>query len=572
MQTNKAQSLVVILTPQVMTQIEKTAERIGELGKKYSIPIFCSFIGGSLIAEGEKKLNEFKIPSFRFPERAISAIKQMWKWKEWQQKNVNLTLPQPSCLLSDDNKNKVRAILTKALTAHQTSLDNLDANEILKLSGIPTPPTQVVTTIDEAKKFAAENVWPVVLKLSSPGLLHKADVGAIITKIGNDGELETAMVNLDHKITELPANIQAHVVKQIQKGIVYGIEVIVGIKRDPNFGPVLLFGAGGKLAELIMDRNLHLLPTNLDQVKELATQSKIYIMLKGYRGEPPFALDKLYDTIMKLTSLIDCLPQVSQIEINPLIVTQNDVWAVDGKVVFEEQAKPAVNPPQFKVAETIECETLAGNFHSFVFKIEAPLKFIPGQYISVKVATTRINSYSIADHDGENKFGLLIDTSPGGPGSKYFENLKVGDKITYLGPFGIFTYKPDPVKNILFLATGSGLAPLRCIIDDLLKVRNVQTPITLYLGLRFPADVFWQDYFADLAKQYPNFHFILAISKPDQTWKGKTGHITDLVAKDFPDASQCCAYLCGNKLMVEETTQILISHGCKKERVYTEKF
>jgi acyl-CoA synthetase (NDP forming) len=84
LQTNSANALVVILTPQVMTQIEKTAQMIGELGKKYQIPIFCSFIGGSLIAEGEKKLNELKIPSFRFPERAISTIASMWKWKAWQ--------------------------------------------------------------------------------------------------------------------------------------------------------------------------------------------------------------------------------------------------------------------------------------------------------------------------------------------------------------------------------------------------------------------------------------------------------------------------------------------------------
>ena len=574
LETKSADALVVILTPQVMTQIGKTAEMIGELGRKYQIPIFCSFIGGRLVAEGEAKLNEFKIPSFRFPERAISAIAMMVKWKAWQQKNINASPSPTAAPISDENKNAIQGIVNKALGANQTSLCNMGANDVLKLGGISTPPTMVVNNIDEAKKFAAENVWPVVLKLSSPGLLHKTDVGGVITNIGSDDELATAMINLDHKKTDLPENIKANVSIQIQKGIGYGIEVIVGIKRDPTFGPVLLFGAGGKLAELIMDRNLHLLPLDLASVKEMVEKSKIYTMLKGYRGEPPFAVDKLYDAILKLGALIEAMPDVSEIEMNPLFVTQNDVWAVDGKVVFGQAApKPiASTVSRFKVAEAIECKTLAGKYHSFILKTDPALVFKPGQYVSIKVADTRINSYSIADHESAENFGLLIDTNPGGPGSKYFENLKVGDKISYLGPFGIFTYKEDGAKNLLFLGTGSGVSPLRCIIDDLLKVQKVQTPITLYLGLRFPSDVFWKEYFENLEKEYPNFHYVLAISKPDETWTGKTGHITDLVAQDFPDASECSAYLCGNKLMVEETTNILLSHNCKKERIYSEKF
>ena len=166
----------------------------------------------------------------------------------------------------------------------------------------------------------------------------------------------------------------------------------------------------------------------------------------------------------------------------------------------------------------------------------------------------------------------MIDTAPGGPGSIYFENLKLGDKISFLGPFGVFTYKPDDSKHIIFLATGSGVSPLRCMIDDLLKVQNIQTPITLYLGLRYQSDIFWEKYFERLSQDYPNFRFVLVISKPDEGWHGKTGHITEVVAQDFPDASGASAYLCGNKMMIEETSNILISHGARKERVYTEKF
>jgi acetyl coenzyme A synthetase (ADP forming)-like protein len=574
LQTNLAQSLVVILTPQVMTQIVRTADLIGNLAKKYNTPIFCSFIGGDLVAEGKKKLNEYKIPSFRFPERAISTIGLMWKWRKWQQQLSDMHICQNTDgLIAPENNQNIKKVAEKAESSCQGSLDNLDANEILRLAGIPTPPTQTVVSLEDAKKFVEENHWPVALKLSSPGLLHKSDLGAVIKDISSEGELEAAMINLDHKITQLSGNTAGTIIKQIQKYIMSGTEVIVGVKKDPTFGPVLLFGAGGSLAELIVDRNLRLLPIDSELAKQLVERSKIYKILKGYRGEAPLALDKLYDVIVRLGKVIEFLPDVSEIEINPLIITQNDVWAVDCKVVFDQEQKHTVAMPRFHVAKALECKTLAGKFHNFIFETETPIAYKPGQYISVKVAEARINSYSIASNEGENKFSLLIDTSPGGPGSKYFDNLNEGDKISFLGPFGTFTYKPDDsIKHLLFLGTGSGCAPLRCMIDDLLKVKHVQIPITLYLGLRYQTDIFWQEYFKKLSEEFPNFHFVLVISKPDANCQEKTGHITDLIGQDFPDTSGFAAYLCGNKLMIEETTGILVSRGMAKEKVYTEKF
>jgi NAD(P)H-flavin reductase len=227
----------------------------------------------------------------------------------------------------------------------------------------------------------------------------------------------------------------------------------------------------------------------------------------------------------------------------------------------------------FKTAKTITCEILAGKFYHFVFETEVPIVCIPGQYISVKVADTRINNYSVVCNEDKNKFDLLIDTSPGGIGSKYFENLKAGDEISFLGPFGKFILKPDnAVKHILFLGTGSGCAPLRSMIDHLLKIEHVQTPITLYFGLRYQTDIFWRDYFEKLSQDYSNFKFVLVISKPDNSWQGKTGHITDYINQDFPDTSSLTAYLCGNILMIEESIKTLSSHGLAKEKIYTEKF
>lgn len=570
LKTDQADALVIILTPQVMTQIEKTAELIGDL-KKYNKPIFCAFMGGSLIAHGEQKLNELKIPVFRFPERAISAIGVMRRWKKHQEEQSQTAVNGNGVF--EVNNTKTREIISAAQNNNQKTLDNLDSDEILRTSGILTPPTQIVTDLNQAKDFAEINSWPVVLKLSSPGLLHKKDIGGVVTDISNNWQLEIVWDNFKRKIETLEPGLREHVKIQIQKDIINGVEVIIGAKRDPTFGPVLLFGAGGTFAELIEDRNLHLLPVNLEQAKSLVENSKIAKVLNGYRGEPPYAMDKIYDVILRLAKIIELNPEISEIEINPLIVTLNHAWAIDGKVVMREgEAKP-IPRPQFKVATTISHTILAAKFHHFVFQPDTPLEFKPGQYLSVKVSNQRINCYSIAGQEGDGTFCLLIDTKPGGIGSKFFENVKADNKITYLGPFGTFVFKPDDgAKQLILLGTGSGIAPLRCMIDDLLVKKKITTPINLYFGLRFAPDIFWNDYFQKLTGEYPNFKYKLVLSQPDESWHGASGHITDLLKTDFPNASECGVYLCGNKHMIDEATTLLLGQGCPKERIYSEKF
>ena len=232
---------------------------------------------------------------------------------------------------------------------------------------------------------------------------------------------------------------------------------------------------------------------------------------------------------------------------------------------------PVMNP-RLHSATTKEHKILASKFHYFVFETEAPFAYIPGQYINVKVSNQRINDYSIAGSNG-NTLDFVVDVSPGGPGSAFFENLKTGDRITYLGPSGIFTLQlNDGSTHLLFLATGAGISPLKCIIDSALKDRQCILPITLYFGLRYNADIFWQDYFQDLVQQYPHFTFKLILSKPDEGWQGLKGHITDYVAQDFPDLKDFSTYLCGNQNMINEATNSILSKGCPKERIYTEKF
>ena len=136
-------------------------------------------------------------------------------------------------------------------------------------------------------------------------------------------------------ISKLEFNIRDTVHIQIQKQVEKGIEVIVGVKRDPNFGPVLMFGAGGTLAELIADRNLYILPNDQISAIELIKKSKVYKLLTGFRGAKPYALETLADLIIKLSQLAQSNERISEIEINPVIITYTNTWAVDGKVVLK---------------------------------------------------------------------------------------------------------------------------------------------------------------------------------------------------------------------------------------------
>ena len=569
-QTNECDSLLVILTPQIMTQIKKTAEAISVVSNKYHKPIFCSFMGGSLVAEGLQILNKCKIPCFPFPERAIYAIGSMWKFKQQQIKLSQSPLDINQVLNTQLLPEKIVNVVQSAIKNGQMALDNLDANQVVAGAGIPTPLTKVAKDLSEAISFSTEAGYPVVLKMSSPGLLHKKSVGGVILDIRNEDQLESAWDTIQRKIEGLDETIKNNVCVQIQKEIPNGIEVIVGVKHDPTFGHVLLFGAGGSLTELIADKNLYLLPVDKEHAKQLVQSSKIAQFLNGYNGEPPYALDKLYELIVHLSKIVEVQPEIKEIEINPVVVTLNDVWAVDSKIILEAGRQKPVGP-KFKIACTTSSKLLAGNTRYFEFETEEEFKAEAGQYISVKVSSSRINCYSIAGQPTQNKFNLLVDSTPGGPGSKFFEQLKVGDKITYLGPFGTFTIKPDKnVDNLLFLATGSGAAPLKHMIESELA-KKTKLSLSLYIGVNNFEDIFLKDYFQKLLDEHNNFKFKYAVRNPNSSWNGHVGFITDLVAQDFPNAKKCAAYLCGSKPMIDSVTKALTDNGCPAERICTEK-
>lgn len=329
-------AIVVILTPQVMTEIEKTAQVVGRLSQRYQKPIFCSFMGGHLISKGEEILSKYKIPFFNYPERAIQTLGKMWWWKEWQQQaKKKVHLPEVTPVAQSTIHHQLESIRALLMDGQQY-LSATKINELFDDWDITTPASAEVASLDQAKRFAKKHGFPMVLKLTAPELLHKTEVSGVITDVRSMKQLEAASQELISRKTELPVAVRKKVQLQMQSQVENGVEVIVGVKRTQQFGTVIMFGAGGTLVELISDSNLHILPATKEDIQQLVEKSKAYALLTGYRGGQELALEKLYHLIAQLCNLVSVLPFFAEIEINPVIVTKDAAFAVDGKAILAE--------------------------------------------------------------------------------------------------------------------------------------------------------------------------------------------------------------------------------------------
>lgn len=326
-------AVLIILTPQVMTEIEATAETIGRLAKKYGKPAVCSFIGGDLLDKGETVLNNYKIPSFHFPERAIRALAKMWQWRSMAQSPKSKVKSQAKIKpLAKSAIKKINRLIKIIKKDGRSALTVLESNSILNLCGIKTPKFAVVKNLSEGEKFANTQGWPVVLKISSSGLLHKTDQEGVIININNPTELALAWKKINLAASMLSKKFSYDIF--IQKQVADGIEVIAGTKLDKSFGNVLMFGAGGVLAELLGDTGIKLLPLDEKGAIELISGAKINTVLNGFRGKKPYATKKLIEIILKLSYLVENISFFKEAEINPIIVTEKDAWAVDSRMIL----------------------------------------------------------------------------------------------------------------------------------------------------------------------------------------------------------------------------------------------
>lgn len=209
---------------------------------------------------------------------------------------------------------------------------------------------------------------------------------------------------------------------------------------------------------------------------------------------------------------------------------------------------------------------------TFAMKDPPELDFIPGQTMMLHIAEGINRSMSIASVPSDSKNIVMChDISPMGPGSKWTLGLSVGDSVSFMAPLGAFVLDKQSPRKKVFVATGTGVVPFRSMLLDYLENGGTDD-LTLYWGLRFEEDIYWQEEFMDLSRKYPNFRFVFTLSKPTQRWSGKKGRVTDYVFSDEKNLPACDVYLCGNKEMVREVKDKLLALNVPKEQIKQELF
>lgn len=219
-------------------------------------------------------------------------------------------------------------------------------------------------------------------------------------------------------------------------------------------------------------------------------------------------------------------------------------------------------------------ETIAKDVRLLKISLTPPdtLDFQAGQFINILVAPSTRRSYSIASSPRDNSgIDLIADTVLGGPGSQFFANAKAGDDIEFLGPMGTFVYTESP-KPAYFFATGTGVVPFISMIAYALETLHTQRQLKLFLGFRYEESVFYKEYFENLQTKYPNFEFILTLSKPSDSWQGKRGRISEHYPQVVEQKKDFEGYICGSRQMIDDVVARLTTAGVASENIHYEQY
>lgn len=320
--------LLAVLTPQSMTQTDETAGALIEVAQQTGKPVLASWMGGDAVVTARDRLNCAGLPTYDYPDEAARAFQFMW------QRHQRLQLLQETNRLACDScvttPPDAVALIQRYVASHRTLLTEAEAKEVLAAVGIPVVQTALAGTLDEAVEAAEKTGYPVVLKLCSSTLTHKSDVGGVVLNLRDADAVRDAW----HQIqSAVPAAAFEGV--SVQQMIQHrGIELIVGSSVDAQFGPVLLFGAGGTMVEVFQDRALALPPLSPPLALDWISQTKIYRALQGVRGQPPVNMPALTDVLIRLGNLVLSSPEIAELDINPLIATDEGVLALDARMVL----------------------------------------------------------------------------------------------------------------------------------------------------------------------------------------------------------------------------------------------
>lgn len=340
--------MLVILTPQAMTDPTKTAEALKPYANIAGKPVLASWMGGSMVAAGQEILNRVNIPTFSYPDTAARVFNNMWRYAYNLRSIYETPLPTDTVGKGPDRE-MAREIIDGVRKTGRTILTEFESKRLLASYGIPIVDTRIARSEDEAVKLAGEIGFPVVLKLYSETITHKTDVGGVQLNL-RDGDAVKRAYNAIATSVKEKVGAEHFLGVTVQPMIkLEGYEIILGSSIDPQFGPVLLFGTGGQLVEVFKDRSLGLPPLNTTLARRMMEQTKIYKALKGVRGRKSVDMAALEQLMVRFSQLIAEQRWIKELDINPLLASPENLLALDARVVLHDPSTPEDKLPRLAI-------------------------------------------------------------------------------------------------------------------------------------------------------------------------------------------------------------------------------
>jgi acetyl coenzyme A synthetase (ADP forming)-like protein len=313
--------VLALTTPQAMTENDKFAEVVGETAKLTGKPFFTAFMGEVSVTKARVILRNYGIPQYPYPEPAVRTFEAMVRYREWKE----YAPAAPREVAAD--KGKVALMILEARRAGRTTLGEREAREVIAAYGFRLPQNVLARTVAEAVEAAKKMGFPVALKIVSPDILHKTDVGGVRLNLQDADAVAEGFGTIDTSVRRFFPNAAIQGIA-VQEMVVGGKEVILGMTRDPSFGPLLMFGLGGIYVEVLKDVAFRVAPIGPDEAENMIREVRSFPLLRGVRGEKPSDLNAVVDALCRLSQLCVDFPEVLEMDVNPLLVKSEGEGAV----------------------------------------------------------------------------------------------------------------------------------------------------------------------------------------------------------------------------------------------------
>ncbi len=449
----QSDGMLVILTPQAMTESTATAKLLEPLAHSTGKPLLAAWMGASAVRDGEDLLNNARIPTFAYPDTAARVFDYMWEYSDTLRGLYETPNPAEDARVEVD-RTGATALIEAARAGARTILTEYESKALLAAYGIPTVPTTVARSLDEALAQAEVTGYPVVLKLHSETITHKTDVGGVQLNLRDAQAVREAYARIESTVRERAGegHFLGVTVQPMRK--LEGYEIILGCSLDAQLGPVLLFGSGGQLVEVYKDRVLALPPLNTTLARRAMKQTKIYEALKGVRGRAPADLDMLERLFVRFSQLVSEQPWIKEIDINPLLVGEGqNIIALDARVVLHAPGtdlaavpRPAIRPyPAHYAAPFVladgaplmirpirpEDEPAMVDFHATLSEQSVYLRYF--HYIPLSERTAHERLVRICFNDYDREIALVAERTRVGDTGGARQILGVGRLIKLRG-------------------------------------------------------------------------------------------------------------------------------------------